>query len=696
MTSAVFRPALRGLLSLSLLSAPSAHADHDPVHTLAPVTVTATGPSTQNTLQDARAEVGRSAGGAGVVDAADLRDQRAGTLADALSQATGVFAQSRFGSQEMRLSIRGSGLARTFHTRGITVLQDGVPLNLADGGGDFQSIDTLAANHIEVLRGGNALQYGSGTLGGSVNFVTATGHTADEELRVEGGSFGYRRAYAQGGMVAGNLDGFASLGHYGTDGYRAHADQREYRFTSNLGVRLDNGIENRTFLSITRSDSELPGSLTRAQLEADPRQANPANLDTALDQRRDTKVVRFANKSVARPGESTLTELAFYVARKDLDHPIFQQLLQENYDYGISLRLIDSTPRFGRDNRLVVGINPQYGFTRGDSYVNTAGTRQRGARTDRYRQQASNLIAYAENQFGLTRDLTVVTGAQAVSARRVNDDQFVPASAVDGSYDRSYRGFSPKLGAIWQLAPRAQLFGNVAGSFEPPSFSETTVTLPGRLPADNAAQRAWTYEIGSRGHGRWLDWDIALYHARIRDELLIVQVPTATPNVTTGVTTNADRTLHQGVEAGVTARPLPWLTLRANALYNDFRYDGDAQYGDRPLPGVPRVQVKGELRGDFGRQFVAVTAERSGESPIDMQGALKADRYAILGVKAGGELLPTLGWFLEGRNLGDEKYASTTGVIDTVRPGANGAAGNTAQFLPGEGRSLYAGLEWRP
>ncbi|TAJ51898.1 MAG: TonB-dependent receptor [Nevskiaceae bacterium] len=678
-------------LGLLALFSCAAQAEHTPVHQLETVTVIATTPSTQNSLQEAREEVARTAGGAGLVDAADLRDQRAGTLADALSQATGVFAQSRFGSQEMRLSIRGSGLARTFHTRGISVLQDGVPLNLADGSGDFQSIDTLAADHIEVFRGANALQFGGSNLGGSVNFVTATGYTAGTEARVEGGSFGYRRAYLQTGAVAGKLDGFASLGYYGSDGCREHSEQREFRFTSNLGLRLDSGIENRTFLTVTRSDSELPGNLTKAQLEADPRQANGGNRDSSLDQRRDTKVLRLANKSVARTSDSALTELAVYAARKDLDHPIFPQLLQENYDYGVSLRLIETAPLFGHANRLVIGFNPQYGYTRGDSYVNLPGTRTRGARTDRYRQEAANLIAYAENQFGLSPDLTLVAGAQAVSARRSNDDQFIATGTLDGSYDRTYRGFSPKIGALYQLAPKTQVYGNVAGSFEPPSFSETTVTLPGATaPADNEAQRAVTYELGSRSQGQVWGWDLSIYHARIRSELLIVQVETTSPGVFTGVTTNADHTIHQGVEAGLRVRPLSWLTLRLNGLYNDFRYDGDAQYGDQRLPGVPQVQMKSELRGDFGKQFVALTTESSGESLVDMQGALKADSYNLFGLKAGGELLPRLGWFLEGRNLADEHYASTTGVIDTVR------AGNTAQFLPGEGRSFYAGLEWRP
>lgn len=87
----------------------------------------------------------------------------------------GVFVQPRFGSGEARLSIRGSGLQRTFHLRGIELLQDGVPVNQADGGGDFQAIEPLSTRYIEVYRGANALTYGAATLGGSINFVSATG-----------------------------------------------------------------------------------------------------------------------------------------------------------------------------------------------------------------------------------------------------------------------------------------------------------------------------------------------------------------------------------------------------------------------------------------------------------------------------------------------------------------------------------------
>ncbi|MGB1539707.1 MAG: TonB-dependent receptor plug domain-containing protein, partial [Rickettsiales bacterium] len=113
---------------------------------------------------------------------------------DTLAYVPGVYAQKRFG-EEVRLSIRGSGLSRGFHLRGLTLLQDGIPFNLADGSADFQEADSLAFQRLEVFKGGNALQYGSTTLGGAVNMVTKTGNSdPGHQLRLEAGSFNTYRA----------------------------------------------------------------------------------------------------------------------------------------------------------------------------------------------------------------------------------------------------------------------------------------------------------------------------------------------------------------------------------------------------------------------------------------------------------------------------------------------------------------------
>jgi len=174
-------------LPLCLFAAAPALADHSHAHELPEVVVSAEAEEPVATVPTAAAvRVAQQgvAGGVAVVDAETWREGRAATPEDMLRQAPGVFAASRFGSEESRMSIRGSGLQRTFHGRGILFLQDGVPLTLADGGGDFQAMEPLAARYLEVLRGANALQFGSGTLGGAVNFVTPSGPLEVAHVRV--------------------------------------------------------------------------------------------------------------------------------------------------------------------------------------------------------------------------------------------------------------------------------------------------------------------------------------------------------------------------------------------------------------------------------------------------------------------------------------------------------------------------------
>ena len=58
-------------------------------------------------------------------------------------------SRRRYG-QELRLSMRGSNLTRDYHLRGLELLQDGIPMNYADGGGDIYQIDPHYFRAIEV------------------------------------------------------------------------------------------------------------------------------------------------------------------------------------------------------------------------------------------------------------------------------------------------------------------------------------------------------------------------------------------------------------------------------------------------------------------------------------------------------------------------------------------------------------------
>ena len=104
----------------------------------------------------------------------EFQNRRAFTLRDVLADTPASLVQDRYG-QELRLSVRGSGIARGFHLRGLEVLQDGIPVNLADGVRRLlPDRPAGAAQRHRVLPGGNALAYGASTLGGAINFATPT------------------------------------------------------------------------------------------------------------------------------------------------------------------------------------------------------------------------------------------------------------------------------------------------------------------------------------------------------------------------------------------------------------------------------------------------------------------------------------------------------------------------------------------
>ena len=158
----------------------------------------------------------------------------------------------------------------------------------------------------------------------------------------------------------------------------------------------------------------------------------------------------------------------------------------------------------------------------------------------------------------------------------------------DQSGRRTWDIFSPRVGMLWDIDPTWQVFGNISRSAEVPTFDANTFTSP--ISSNVDAQTATTYEIGTRGRRPDITWDLSLYRAEIRNELQCLR--TSPFSLCTVV--NADRTVHQGVEAGLgvaflksvfTQEDRVWFNLAYT--YNDFFFDNDARWGNNRLPGVP-------------------------------------------------------------------------------------------------------------
>ncbi len=659
----------------------AAPAEADPVVLDSVIVTGRRNPEDPAVVADARALLSRTPGAVAVVSSESYENRFAQGFSDTLRNVPGVLAQKRFG-EESRLSIRGSGIAQSFHQRGVLFAQDGVPFADADGFSDFQGIDALSARYIEVYKGANTLRFGGAQLGGAINLATTNGRTAAFEnlYQLEGGSFGAIRGHVELARQYGDWDAFVAVTGLKSDGYRQQSDQSQGRLTLNLGRSFGQDREVRLIFQAADIQQSVPSALSLKDALENPRLTSASSITN--DNARDQTLKRITLQTRWRFNESTLFEGAIWGWEKSLYHPIFQVVDQESQTRGAFGRIDWNGSAWGLKADAFYGFSYRDGDLDALRYVNVRG--YRGDLTANGRQQATALDVFAEGRLWVQDHLAVVAGGSYGRATRDYQDRLNGANDADRTYD----WFSPRLGLLWQADDGAQVYANVTRSVEPPTYGALVqAPLTGFTPVK--VQDAWTGEIGARGRRGPLAWDIAAYRSAIKGEML---------NFITGpdipaATFNADQTIHQGIEAGLDWR-LPFeladggLLLRQTYAWSDFRFDGDARWGDNRLPVVPEHAYRAELtwRHPSG-VFLTPSVEWRISAPyVDYANTLKSPDYAVFGLNAGWEVARGLTIFADARNLTDKRYVGEFSAITDAR------LASTAVFYPGEGRAVFVGL----
>ena len=629
---------------------------------------------------DARKRLSETPGAVSVISAESYEKRFAIALDDMLRDAPGVYAQRKWGG-DIRISIRGSGIGNANHNRGLLIAQDGLPLNEADGFGDSQSIDPLIARFTEVYRGGNALRFGGALLGGAINVVTPSGRNAgfENRVRIDGGSYGLLREHVALARQSGDWDVFAAATNQTGQGYRPQSQQNLQFGALNVGRSFGNDREVRLIINGWNINQEIPGSLTLAQFNANPRQPAPGNY--ANDNGRNQRGIRTSLRTTWRLNGSTVLEAGGYAVWKDLDHPIFQVIDQQSRNYAAFARLDWQGEIGGLRADAYAGLWARTGDLDSNFYVNVKGAR--GAPTSRTLQNADATDVFAEGRLFVTPRLALVAGGTWGQAKRDYQSFAIPGVAATFNLKaaKDYDWVAPRLGLLWEADDGAQAFANVTRSVEPPNLGSLSPTNTGFAPVQ--AQEAWTAEAGFRGRRGPLLLDITVYRAWLNKELLQFTVG---PNIP-AATFNADKTVHQGIEAALDWTIGTGLRLRQTYTLSDFRFDGDAQYGDNRLPIVPRHFYRAELRYDHpAGWFVAPSLEWSASKiQVDYSNLTQAPAYAVLNLNAGYAVNDRISLFIDIRNLTDKDYISN--IQAQIRATAASAA-----YWPGDGRSAFAGL----
>ncbi len=672
-------------LLLAAASAPAVAQSQDASTEVDTVIVTGErNPDDPAVVAQARERLSRTPGAVAVVSAESYEDRYALSFSDTLRSVPGVFAQRRWG-EEVRLSIRGSGIGQSLHLRGVLLAQDGVPFSQPDGFGDFQELDPLVVRYMEVYKGGNAIRFGGAALGGAVNVLTPTGRDApfSNLVRVEAGSFATRRAHVALARENGDWDVYAAGTWSGSDGFLPHQSADSKRLTFNLGRQLGEDREVRLIVQANDLDLDISGTQSLSKAIDDPRAPDP--YVEALDFGRDIQSIRLTAQTRWRFNDALVFEGGAYIADKELFHPV-PVVLDNDYRFWGGFGRLDWTGSVaGLRADAFAGVYFRTGDNDSAVFLNTGGGNP-GFQVGATRQDATGLDAFAEGRLFVSDRLALIAGGSWGRAEREVDNRLVPANSASRDYD----WFAPRIGLLWEEADGNQIYANLTKSVEAPTFLEL-VQSPVPQFVDLDQQEAWTVEVGARGRRGPFRYDIAAYRAHIEGELLNYVVIPNNP----ALSFNGEDTVHQGVEAGLDWRLLDGgpgrLTLRQTYTWSDFVFDADAVYGDNRLPILPEHAYRAELKYEHpSGWFLAPSIEWTPRDVfVDYANTLKYPGYTVVSLNAGVDLPGGLSLFADLRNLGDERYVSNANAVTDARTAA------TDVFTPGEGRSAYVGFRVR-
>lgn len=691
------------LLLFPLFASATDNPEEDPqVTTLKRVEVT-------GTPDPSDMERARTPGAVTTVDGDALYQRGVSNLADALRYVPGVWVQSASGGDNGYISSRGSNLDATgYDNNGIKLFQDGLPVTAADGNNHNRFVDPLGASTIQVAHGANALTFGASTLGGAMDFTSPTARAGDpSQWYLALGSRGlYASRLTLGGVdAAGAVDGLLMLEHQQQAGDRQHSRQRRTSMQANLGWQARSDLDLRVFLSRIDNAQQLPGALTRAQFAADPWQANPSAISG--NYQLNVTTTRLAAKGQWRIDDARRLEFGLSLETQSLYHPIVDKVMvdfdgsgplppAEVFSLLINTRqttlagMLRYSMQVG-DHDLLAGLNLAGTRNQGGNYRNAGG--QRNGQTERIDNRSRSTEVFVVDRWSFAPGWTLVYGAQGVfTTRDVRTLKLASGSVRNPKAD--YAAFNPRIGLIRSFSGGNQAYASLSRVFEAPTTFELQDDVRGG-DATLDAMHGTVLEIGLRGQtprsataANW-GWDVSAYAARIRNEILSVDDPSA-PG--TSLSTNVPRTRHAGLEAQLWASlPLGSGNARIEPLlsasWNAFSFVDDPVYGNNRLPAAPRYALRGEvLYRNVNGFFAGPTFDWVGKRFADFDNTYTVPGYALLGLRVG---FSAQRWelYAEARNLSNRRYVGMLSV-------RNHAGVGDAILQPGAPRSLTLGFRW--
>ena len=664
-------------------------------------TVTVTGTRVERPSMEVPASVDK-------VDADDIHfTHPMVNLSESLNRVPGISVQNRQNyAQDLQISSRGFGGRSTFGVRGLRLVSDGIPSSFPDGQGQVSHWDLSSAQSVEVLRGPFALMYGNAS-GGVINLTTARGEpsvTTDFSL----GSFRSSRYGLQAGARIGDGgDGVVSGSRFHTDGYRQHSAADRDILNGKVFLPMESGgtltlVAN----SMDNPNAQDPLGLTRAQMNADPKQVVAAALQ--FNTRKTVTQNQVGAAYAQRLSSDWTLNTTFYGGHRDVRQylaiPLATQAVATNSggvvdldrDYGgLGLRLTRDGKLLGAPFTVNVGGDYETMAERRKGFINDNGDTA-GLKRDEMDRVTSTGI-YAQGEWRFTERWIATAGVRASLIAFSSDDFFIVPGNGNDSGSKDYSAITPVAGILYRLAPTTSLYATAGRGFETPTFAELAYspTGPG-LNFGLSASKSYHLETGVKTLiADRVRMNLAVFDILTHDEIAI-----ATNSGGRATYQNVGDTRRKGVELGGSAMlpwgfeaALAWTRLQAtfldtfNSVANTPAVPVVVRAGNY-LPGVPRSSFYGELRWRYAPAGFTAALEYQAKSRLwaDDANTAAADGYRL--TNAAANIVQNFGrWrfteYARVDNITNRRYAGSVIVNDA----------NLRFFEPSPGRNGVIGLQ---
>ncbi len=642
------------------------------------------------------------------IDASVISEDKAQVnLSEALNRVPGIVVQTRQNyAQDLQISSRGFGARSTFGVRGVRLIADGIPATMPDGQGQAATFSLSSAERIEVLRGPFASLYGNSS-GGVVQIFTADGPaTPTISSSFYAGSYGMRKYGLQFGGQEDVLNYVADISRFETDGFRAHSAATRDQLNAKFSLPVGSGKLTLVANALSQPDTQDPLGLTRAQVQADPRQADASaiafNTRKSIRQKQLGAVYEVGNAENA----TGAVQAKIYGGGRTVKQYLGQDgntplgaggVVDLDRTYGgVGLRWSRRVLLAGRVLTFSAGVDSDHLNEHRRGFVNSAG--RQGALKRDEDDRVRNQDVYAQAEWQLAESWGLSGGARHSKVKFDSKDYYIVGVNPDDSGKVDYARTTPVLGLLYKATPQWNVYANYGEGFETPTFAELAYRPNGATGLNFALQPASSRhtEFGVKGvfSGK-TKVNAALFHIDTRNEIVT--------NSSSGGRSdfrNASRTKRDGVEFSFeSVLPLGLETYAAYTWLN-ARFTDAYRAGTPPvtvpagnlLPGVARSVLYGELvwRHQPSGFHAAIEYRASSKVYVNEANVDAAAGFGVANIRAGFQQQfgssNKGGWriseFVRVDNVTDHRYIGSVIVAE--------ARGR--YFEPAPGRNVLAGV----